>query len=442
VTALSYLFYNVLFSILSCFVMPFSLLKIILSKGSFHRERWGFYAPGALRKLWTRPTVWLHAASVGEVGVALSLLKEMRKVYPRHGFVVSTTTPQGRAIASQAQGVDAAFLAPLDLLWVVRRAVKLIKPRLLLVAETELWPNLLKEVKRDGSPVILFNGRISRRSYRMYRPLRFFFRGVLKNFDALCLKSSVDKERMVHLGAPPNAIHVTGDIKFHQIAPPTEIEKKRLRQALRLPKDAPLLIAGSTHEGEETIILHIFKELKVDFPQLILILAPRHLQRISRAEGLLKSQGLRWVRRTMLDKGHRPAEVILLDTVGELAALYGLGTAIFVGGSFCRVGGHNILEVLAHGKGVIFGPHMENFSEIALLAVESGAGIQVRTPDELKDALGKVIADPALNKKMGDKGLALLKEQQGAVERTLKIVKEFYKAGAEGGPLASGSLAR
>lgn len=237
---------------------------------------------------------------------------------------------------------------------------------------------------------------------------------------------------MANLGAPPNAIHVTGDIKFHHIAPPTKIEKKRLQGALRLPKDAPILIAGSTHEGEEAIILHIFKELKVDFPQLILILAPRHLKRVARVEGLLKSQGFRWMKRTMLDDGRRPEEIILLDTVGELAVLYGLGTAIFVGGSFCPVGGHNIVEVWAHGKGVIFGPHMENVSEIARLAVENGAGIQVGTPDELKEVLGKVIADPSLSTKMGDKGLALLKEQQGALEKTLKIVKEFFKA--EGGP--------
>lgn len=438
-TALSYLVYNVVFSILSCFVLPFALVKIMLSKGSFHRERWGCYAPGALQKLKKKSTVWLHAASVGEVGVALSLLKEMKKVYPHHGFVVSTTTPQGRAIASQARDVDAAFLAPLDLWWIVRRTVKRIKPRLLLVAETELWPNLLKGVKRNGTPVILFNGRISRRSYRMYRLLRFFFRGVLENFDALCLKSGTDRERMVQLGAPPHAIHVTGDIKFHHIALPTKSEKKRLQGELRLPKDAPLLIAGSTHEGEEAIIIHIFKQLKVDFPRLILILAPRHLQRISRVEGLLKSQGVRWVRRTMIEEGHRPQEIILLDTVGELAALYGLGTAIFVGGSFCRVGGHNIVEVLAHGKGVIFGPHMENVSEIAQLAVERGAGIQARTPDELEDTIRKIITDPVLSTKMGDKGLALLKEQQGALDKTVKIVKEFYQAGAEGGPLASGS---
>jgi 3-deoxy-D-manno-octulosonic-acid transferase len=434
VTALSYLIYNVVFSILSCFVMPISMLKIMLSQRSLHRERWGLYAPGALQKGGTRPTVWLHAASVGEVGVALSLLKEMKKSYPRHGFVVSTTTLQGRAIASQAQGVDAAFLAPLDLLWVVRRAFKRIKPRLLLVAETELWPNLIKEVKRVGTPVILFNGRISQRSYRLYHPLRLFFRGVLQNFDALCVKSAADGERMVSLGASPNVVHVTGDIKFHQSASPAKIKEKRLRQELRLPKDAPILIAGSTHEGEETIIIHIFKELKIDFPRLILILAPRHLQRVSRVGGLLKAQGIRWARRTMLTEGHRAHEVILLDTVGELAALYGLGTAIFVGGSFCRVGGHNILEVLAHGKGVIFGPHMENFRTIAQGVVERGAGIQVRTPEELKDTLGKIIADPSLSHTMGEKGLSLLKEQQGALEKTVKIVKEIFKA--EGGSLA------
>lgn len=426
-SALSYLFYNLVFLVIAFFLLPFSLPKILLSKGSVHRERWGFYAAAVLRRLGKRPHIWFHAASVGEVAIALSLLTAMKRVYPRHGFVVSTTTPQGRAIASRARGVDAAFLAPLDLPWIVRRAVKRIKPSLLLVVETELWPNLLRGAKRAGIPVILFNGRISQRSYRFYLPLRFFFRGVLANFDALCLKSSADRERMVSLGAAPGAIHVTGDIKFHQIVQPSLMAGRRLRQELRLTKDHPVLIAGSTHEGEEALILQVFKELRVDLPRLVLLLAPRHLQRIPRVEKILRSQRVRWIKKTIIDEKHRPEEVILLDTVGELAALYGLGMAIFVGGSFCRVGGHNIMEVLAHGKGVIFGPHMENFTEIARLVVERGAGIQVRTPEELAKALRRLIVNPSLSKEMGEKGLALLQEQQGALEKTVKIVQRFFK---------------
>ena len=434
--ALSYFFYNLVFLVLSFFLIPFSLPKILFSRGSVHRERWGLYSPVVLRQLGKKPHIWFHAASVGEVAIALSLLTQMKRAYPRHGFVISTTTPQGRAVASRAPGVDAAFLAPLDLPWIVKRAVQRIKPSLLLVVETELWPNLLKGAKRAGIPVILFNGRISQRSYRFYLPLRFFFRGVLANFDALCLKSSADRKRMVSLGAAPSAIHITGDIKFHQIAKPSKGAGERRRKELQLPKDAPVLIAGSTHEGEEALILQVFKELRIDLPQLILILAPRHLQRIPRVEKILGSQRVRWVKRTMIDAKRRPEpevalwpEVILLDTVGELAALYGLGTAIFVGGSFSRVGGHNILEVLAHGKGVIFGPHMENFKEIARLVVERRAGIQVRTPEELAEAVRRLIVNPALSKEMGKKGLALLREHQGALEKTVKIVKRSFKAG-------------
>jgi 3-deoxy-D-manno-octulosonic-acid transferase len=426
VIALTYLLYNLFFIILSFFALPFFLLKTLFTKGSFHRERWGYYSPEVFQKLGGKPRIWFHAASVGEVRVALTLLGEMQKVYPRQGFVISTTTPQGRSLASQAHGVDVALLAPLDQPWVVRRTVKLIKPRLLLVAETELWPNLLKEVKRKGVPIILFNGRISRRSFRFYYPLRFFFSNVLNNFDALCLKSSADSERMMNLGAAPSTIHVTGDLKFHQINASAEADKERLRKELRLSQGEPILIAGSTHEGEEETILRVFKELQHDFSHLILILAPRHLQRTPRVESLLESQRVRWVRRTMIGEERRPEEVILLDTIGELAAIYGLGTAIFVGGSFCRVGGHNILEVLIHGKGVIFGPHMENVSDIAQLVVERGAGVQVNTPDELRKVLGRLIADPSLRKEMGLKGFALLQEHQGALERTMRIVKEFF----------------
>lgn len=422
-----YLFYNFVLIVLSFFAVPISLLKVLCNPRSLHGERWGFYPPGLLKRRGKKPTIWFHAASVGEVRVTLSLLEEMKKSYPYHLFVISTTTPQGRTIASGAEGVDAALLAPLDLPWVVRRTMRLIKPRLLLVAETELWPNLLREAKKEGVPTVLFNGRISERSYRFYLPLRFFFRGVLKHFDALCLKSSVDKERMVRLGAPLDAIHVTGDIKFHQIVQPVETEKKRLRKELKLPPRAPILIAGSTHEGEEELILQIFKELKVDFPQLILILAPRHLQRISRIEGLLEARGIRWVKKTMIGEGIRSEEVILLDTIGELADIYGVGTAIFVGGSFCRVGGHNILEVLAHGKGVIFGPHMENISDVAQLVLERGAGIQVRNGDELREAARRLIADPSLRERLGKRGLAFLQEHRGALERTVRIVGALYK---------------
>jgi 3-deoxy-D-manno-octulosonic-acid transferase len=426
VITLDYLFYNCVIIFLSVFVFPVSLLKILCSKESLHGERWSLYAPGFLTQRREKPTIWFHAASVGEVRITLLLLAEMRKAYPHHRFVISTTTPQGRAIAAQAQGIDAAFLAPLDLPWVVRRTVKRIKPRLLLVAETELWPNLLRVVKREGIPIILFNGRISRRSYRFYLPLRFFFRGVVKNFNALCVKSSVDRERMMGLGAAPQALHVTGDIKFHQMAPLSATEGKQLRRKLRLSADAPVLIAGSTHEVEEELIVQIFKELKADFPQLIMILAPRHLQRIPRVEGVLKAQGVRWVKRTMLSDERLPADVILLDTLGELTAIYGVGTAIFVGGSFCEVGGHNILEVLALGKGVIFGPYVENIRDVARLVVDRGAGIQVMTPEAFREVVRKIITDPGFRAEMGDRGFAFLREHRGAMEKTMKIIRACY----------------
>lgn len=426
-TRLGYLFYTFAIIILSLFVFPFSLLKILLSKKDIHKERWGLYSREFVKKVKEKPHIWFHAASVGEVKVTLLLLGEMRKIYPHHGLLISTTTPHGREIASQDKTVDAAILAPLDLSWIVRKAVKLINPIALLVAETELWPNLLREVNRRRIPIILFNGRISRQSYRFYRLLRFFFQGVLRNFDVLCLKSGADQERMIGLGADPHAIRVTGDLKFHQLLTSPTNEVERLRQELNLSKGAPVFVAGSTHEGEETMVLQIFKELKIDFSQLVLILAPRHLQRIPRLEGLLDSQGVRWVKRTMMDGERQPEEVILLDTIGQLAAIYGLGTVIFVGGSFCKVGGHNILEVLAHGKGVIFGPHMENFIEIAQLVLEKGAGEQVRTPDELKEVLRRLLNDPPLRQEMGERGISLLRGHQGALERTMQIVEAVLK---------------
>jgi 3-deoxy-D-manno-octulosonic-acid transferase len=427
VITLGYLFYNSVIFILALCAVPFSFLKILCSKGTLHGERWGVYAPAFLRERGQRPTIWLHAASVGEVRVALLLLPQVKKAYPRHRFVISTTTTQGRAVAARAEGVDAAFLAPLDLPLIVRRAMKRINPCLLLVAETELWPNLLKEVKRNGIPLILFNGRISRKSFRFYLPLRFFFGGVVRNFDALCLKSDVDKERMTRLGAPPQTIRVTGDIKFHHATPVVATRSKQVRRQLRLPADVPVLIAGSTHEGEEDLAIEIFKKLRAEFPRLMMILAPRHVQRVLRVEGLLKVRGVRWVKRTMINDNRRPEEVIVLDTIGELTAVYEVGTAIFVGGSFSKVGGHNIVEVLALGKAVIFGPHVESIRDVARLAVEWGAGIQVQTPDEFEEAVRRLLHDSRLREGMGRRGLAFVRNQQGAVEKTMKVIKAWYK---------------
>lgn len=426
---MTHVLYNIAVTVLFAAISPFFLSKFLLREKGIHQERWASYSHEILRKIEGRPLVWFHAASVGEARVVLPLLEALRNLYPSHRFLVSTATPQGREIASQFPGVDVAILAPLDLPWVVSRAVKTIAPSVFLVAETELWPNLLRAMKRDGVPTMLFNGRISRRSYRMYRLLRFFFKDVLKNFDALCVRSAPDRDRLLSLGAEPETTHVVGDLKFHQMGNVSRVRRQReeLKATLQLPEKSPILIAGSTHEGEEEIVLQVYKDLKLNFPGLVLILAPRHVQRFSRVEALLKSQGVGWVRRSKIGTEAGSKEVVLLDSIGELAAVYGLGTAIFVGGSFGKVGGHNIMEVFAQGKGVVFGPDMENFSEIARLAVETGAGIQVTDATELREALRRLLNSPDLQRKMGKAGTAFVALHQGALEKTVEAVKKLLE---------------
>lgn len=421
---LLYGIYNILLITLFLLTFPISLAIFIFSRG-LHRERWGFFPRGALDRIGQRPSIWLHAASVGEVRLALTLLNPLAEAFTKFPFVISTTTIQGRSIAASDPRVAAAILAPLDLPWIIRRVIRRIRPKTLLVAETELWPNLLRISHSQGIPIILFNGRISARSIRSYRLLRPFFQRVLANIDLFCVKSPLDRERFLYLGAKAERLHVTGDIKFHQVFMPTKAAVREMGEKLYLPPDTPILIAGSTHEGEEEMILGVFRGLRTEFPDLLLILAPRHLKRIPKVERILKAEGFSWVRRTSLGTVDHPFEVILLDTIGELPLIYGLGRAIFVGGSFCHVGGHNILEVLAHGKGVVFGPHMENFQEVAALAIAHGAGIQVSTQEELQEALRRLLADPVRNRDMGERGLDILKAQQGALQKTIKAIRDY-----------------
>jgi 3-deoxy-D-manno-octulosonic-acid transferase len=422
-----FLLYNIAATVGCLFAAPWLLPKYMLRERGIHRERWGTYPPTVGRALASERVIWIHAASVGEVGVTVPLVRALRDHHPSYTVFLSTTTPQGRGIAAHIPGVEAAVLAPVDLPWVVARVLRSVHPTIVLVAETELWPNLLRTVRAGGIPVILFNGRISARSYRRYRFVRFLFRQVLRQFSALCVKSCVDRDRMVDLGADPADVYVTGDLKFHQSANAghNRTEKFDLRAVLKLPRAAPIMIAGSTHAGEEQVVIRVFKELRRSMHELVLILAPRHLHRISEVEHILQAEGLTWVRRSTVSQAREVDVVLLLDTVGELAEVYAVGDAIFVGGSFCDVGGHNILEVLAHGKGVVFGPKMENFAEAARATVEAGAGIQVTSPDELMDALLTMLTDTVRSHEMGSRGRELVLQHQGALQTTVDVIARF-----------------
>ncbi len=393
--------------------------KVIHTLATNWRERLGLWPKEWERELRAKaPFLWAHAASVGEATLTLSLLGELRQKVP-WPFLVTTVTPQGLEVASR--GADLAIPAPLDLRPVVRRFFDEIRPRGLLVAETELWPNLLGEARRRGVPTVLFNGRISRKSFRRFMAFKPLFKRVLEGFTLILARSEEDAERLLHLGAPAERVKVTGELKLYHPrgspSPPTT-----LREELGLTEGHRLIVAGSTHPGEEEVVLRAFKELKGKFPDLRLLLAPRHVRRADDVQSLAQKEGFTTTKRS---SGGRGWDVMVLDTTGELKDLYALASVAFVGGSLIRgVGGHNLLEPLAHGKVVLFGPHVENFAPVADKVLQSGAGIQVKDGCHLEAIIEDLLTNPNKAKAMGERGRHLMEEGERAMRMTVDSILE------------------
>lgn len=369
--------------------------------------------------------IWYHAVSVGEVMASLALVREIAEGLPGWPIWISTVTAPGQETARsrvpQAAGI---FYFPYDLPWIVDRVIHRLRPALFITTETEIWPNCVVRLHRHGSRVALVNGRISDRSFGRYRRFRFFFKGILGCFDRLCMQSEKSAERIIAMGAPASRVHVTGNLKFDQ-ALPDPVDQQIWRRRLGLGENGPVWVAGSTHPGEEEIILRVFRRLRSIHPDFRLVLAPRAPERFDEVECLIASAGLSVQRRSEPpgEQGHGGVEVILLDTIGELGHVYGVARVGFVGGSLVPHGGQNPLEVAAHGRPALFGPHMENFREIAALLVEGGGAMEVRNEVDLEQGIRKCLADPCTAKAMGHRGYATLLANRGAASRTLEVIR-------------------
>jgi 3-deoxy-D-manno-octulosonic-acid transferase len=420
------LLYNVLLTGFLLLYSPVIVLRSLFRED--FRRMWHERLGGLPARPGERP-VWVHAASVGEVLCTLPLIRRIRKACPSVPIVLTTMTRTGNETARrQVPEAERICFLPFDHPLTLRRGFGRIGPRLLLIAETELWPNLLGLCRRKGVPVVLFNGRISNRSFKRYLALRFFFARCLGCVSAFLMQTEEDRLRITVLGAPPERAAAAGNIKFDQ-APPafTEEEAAGVGRSLGVGEDGPVLIAGSTHPGEEEIVLSLFMALREEHPGLVLILAPRHLQRLDEVERLLKAKQVSWRRRTAPAGQDGSARVILLDTMGELGKLYALATLVFVGGSLVPVGGHNPLEPLLFGKAVLFGPHMFNFREMARLLVEGGGAVQVRDAEGLEAEAGRLLRDEAVRREMGDRGKRLLEVNRGATERVFRAIEPFLR---------------
>jgi 3-deoxy-D-manno-octulosonic-acid transferase len=373
-----------------------------------------------------RPLIWLHAVSVGEVLAASRLAGELDRAFPGHRLVVSTTTRTGQALARERFGSNRVFYCSLDLPWAVRSFLNALQPRLLILAETEFWPNLLSGCFRRGIPVAVVNARISDRSWPRYRLLRGLWRPFLSRLSRVLAQSETDADRLKAIGCLPERVSVSGNLKF-DVRATGEAEAALLLKALAA--GLRLIVAGSTLEGEESALLEAWPQLLEADPRLALVLAPRHPERFSAVAAQLEKSAFPWVRRS--DWGSEPAgtltplkpgQIVLLDTIGELASVYSLAAVAFVGGSLIPAGGHNPLEPAHFGVPIVIGPHYANFRDLTedLLAHEA---LRIAAKEDLSTTLIALLRDPAAAAEMGERARQVFASQAGATGRCVEALR-------------------
>ncbi len=379
-----------------------------------------------------RKRIWIHALSVGEVISALPLIMCIKKRYPSRAIAFTVKTSQGMEVARDKlpHGVDALFPMPLDSWWSVRRIVRHIGPCILILVETDIWPGLISYLQKRGIKVILVNGRISPRTFKSYRRYRFFIRRILSSIEIFLMQTDLDRKRLRKIGLPEGKVKTVGNMKFDRVwRPMDEKERNSWFDTLHLGRENRIWVAGSTHEGEEEILLDTYKRLTEPFPDLRLVIAPRQLARVKDILRLCRHNDLMTMRRTDSEgDGSRPFQVLILDTMGELDRIYGLAHISFVGGSMVPVGGHNLLEPASFGCPVLFGPHTHNFIQMARLLIEAGGGIRVRDADDLYSSIKELLSDPGRMERMALRAKGFVENNRGAVERVMEYIGEYMDA--------------
>ena len=432
---MKWLIYNIVFSFAYLLLLPW-FLRRMWRRGGYRKgffERIGRFPKDLRAKLGARRRVWMHAVSVGEVFVAMRVARELRERRPGLAFVFSVTTSTGRAMAEKLMEKDDVLLYfPVDTPWVVRRVLSAVRPLALVLIETEIWPNLIRAMSARRIPVVMVNGRISDRSYRGFKKLRYFVRDVFSLFDLVCVQGRDDSSRIIELGARPERVHVMGTAKYDEAAaagavlPPTDV----LRSA-GFPVDAILLVGGSTWPGEETVLLDLYCRLQAAHPRLRLVLVPRHAERAAEVAAEIEKAGLRGVRRSLLGGAAgapAPAEVLLVDTTGELKSFYAAADIVFVGKSLTQHGGQNIIEPAALGKPVIVGPNMENFRPVMADFLAAGAVLQVPDAAALGAAVERLLGDPSARAEYARIGRDLVRGKAGVVKATVSLIAETCPA--------------
>jgi 3-deoxy-D-manno-octulosonic-acid transferase len=373
-------------------------------------------------------SIWIHAVSVGEVLTARPLISELKRRYPNLRMFLSTTTMAGQQLARRSvQDVDAVFYFPFDLGFVVKRTLDLVRPKLFIMMETEIWPNLLRECRARGIKTAVVNGRISARSFPRYKMIRPMMRRVMDHIDRFLVQSEESARRFIDLGADPARVVVTGSLKFDSLELSSTALQARARDRVlryfRVPSTRLVIVAGSTMKGEEAQVLRAFRKVRAAAPNTLLVLAPRNPERFGEAESLARSEGWKVARRSDLAVDSEPrVDIVIVDTIGELATIYQIATIVFVGGSLVATGGHNVLEPAVFGKPIVFGPHMQNFREIADAFVTNGAGVQLSGDDELEETFLSLMSDPVRRARLGAAARALVEANRGANDKSITVL--------------------
>jgi 3-deoxy-D-manno-octulosonic-acid transferase len=428
------LFYNLLYPLGLLLFLPGQITKL-LRRGNYRYklgQRFGLYDQELRARLASHRCTWIHAVSVGEVAIALKLSARLKELDPEFFCVLTTTTTTGFAIAShEADERTEVLYSPLDFWPIMRRAYAAIRPIRIVLIEAEVWPNLAGEARARGLPVALVNARLSQRSEQRFRRFRFLIAPTFRCLDLVCVQEPRDIQRWIALGVPSAKIHHVGSVKYDPAE--TRVNPALPLQVLHtfgIDPGRPILLGGSTHSGEEEILGEIFPRLRVAFPTLILIIAPRHVERVREVRSLLERRGLKVSLRSEAECARQSSpDCVLLDTTGELQNWYAVATIVFVGKSLTAHGGQNPVEPILVGKPVLFGPHMENFAALAHALVAHDAAVQIVDAETLQQQVRRLLHDRAAASRLVANAQTVLAAHAGATARTAALVMGLKPAG-------------
>jgi 3-deoxy-D-manno-octulosonic-acid transferase len=425
-------FYSFLYSVALAAGMLVSLPYWLFQTARHGKYRKGFgerlgQLPARLQLPEERePVIWVHAVSVGEVLAVAGLVEKLQRRFPQHRIFISTTTDTGQALARMRFGEASVFYFPMDFAFAIRPYLRALRPQLVVIAETEFWPNFIRLAHAGGARIAVVNARISDRSWPNYRRFRGLLRRVLADVDSFLAQTPEDAARLQDIGASPERVRVAGNLKFDipVPAPPAIVES--LRKSIAASAAGPVLVCGSTVEGEEPLLLKAFENLLVQHSRTVMILAPRHPERFPAVAALLEQMSIRFHRRSRWNGENLSGGVLLLDTIGELAALYAIADIAFVGGSLVPRGGHNMIEPAQHGVATVVGNHTENFRDIVNLFASRDA-VRIVGPAELPLMLLELLANDAERAGLGERARETMRTQSGATDRTADALQELLE---------------